>query len=90
MFSVIRKMMSNKLAPKALSVRDFPRNRYSVYWEYFINDGKKPVEWEVRFTDYTSGAVVEITKGASENTDQARLDAQDSVINAIEKFKRKD
>lgn len=75
---------------KSLSVNDFPRKNYSVYWEYFVNNDESPVEWECRFIEYATGAIVETKKGSSASAEQARLDAQACVPEVMSKFERKD
>jgi len=69
-----------------ISVWDYPRTKYHVYWEIRIDEGSW--EWGVRLYDYDTHQVVQETQGGAASENEARSLSQSWVKERIEDYRR--
>lgn len=72
-----------------ISIYDFPRNNYRVYWEYAAVDNGISWDWWCRFYEYATGAMIkEESKVGFDTEDAARADAQAWIAANIGTYRR--
>lgn len=74
---------------KQISVHDYPRTKYSAYWEYFTPDDTTPIQWTVRFMSFDTHALLSEVKGESSDVQSARAACQAAVVAQMPGYLRK-
>lgn len=72
-----------------INLHDYPRSKYSAYWEIFVNGSdKQGYFYRVRIMDVNSNKVLAEEVGEYQKRDQADTAAQTFVLNIIENYRR--
>lgn len=73
----------------AINIHDFPRNNFSVYWEYgVVQDTAGAWSWWLRFIEYATGKVVLSDSGACVDEESGRRHVQKLIAAEIGRFRR--
>lgn len=72
-----------------INVADYPRERYSAYWEIrVLGSDEEGYEWGARLYNRSTGKLIEETLDAANSRDAADTAAQKWVIERMKQFKR--
>jgi hypothetical protein len=69
-----------------ISVKDYPRSRYSAYWEIEVD--AKTNKWAARLYDYATNTVLVEQRGAATGMEAARHASQTWVKSQMDQHKR--
>ena len=81
--------MKRAVKYSAISIYDFPRNNYSVYWEYAVmDDPAGRWGWWLRFIEYATGRVVLSESGECPDEESGRKLVQEKIVANIGPYRR--
>lgn len=72
--------------PWLIDIRDYPRSKYSTYFEYFVD--RTTFAWLVRIIDVQTSKVLESKSGGADSYYKASGTAQREIKRAMEKYRR--
>ncbi|MEQ1771220.1 MAG: hypothetical protein ABL879_15420 [Devosia sp.] len=70
-----------------INVHDYPRTRYSAYWEIGVSN-TAPFKWLARLISYDTHAELDVGVGEALSEEEARRMSQGWVLTYIEGYRR--